>query len=283
MTARFVTACIFLRLFSSECGNVHAQVSDEAHTSECLVCTESLHIGFLDVCMPLDCDSACPGDGLSLQIFRARPGVLTHLALPGKRLGDEGAIALASTLMTIRSVDLRQNNIGDSGGRAIASALMPHDVTTEVSLMSCPQPQRLERHQPEHQRQQHERASPDADRIGGDRNTALRQCPKNRLHALQTLSLAGNRIGDAGANALSEMLEFRKRRSNVDHEALLGHVKPNTRESCEFRWLSVAENPRISECGQKRLIGAATRCFLPHGSDKNRGVDRLDCNFVVIV
>ncbi|CAM9166284.1 unnamed protein product, partial [Sphacelaria rigidula] len=56
-------------------------------------------------------------------VVHERRGVLLHLNLAGKRLGDESVMLLAPALATIRHVDLRYNNIGDNGAIAIAGAV----------------------------------------------------------------------------------------------------------------------------------------------------------------
>lgn len=123
-----------------------------------------------------------------------RPGILIHMNICGKRLGDKGIEILAPAIPAIRSVDLRRNNIGDRGVHAIVAAW---------------------------------------------KNACLIQ--------LETLSLAGNRVGDSGANALSSMLE--------DGGDAKGSSPGKTKGF--LRWLSLAGNPRVSAEARERLLQEA--------------------------
>lgn len=58
------------------------------------------------------------------------------------------------------------------------------------------------------------------------------------LCLVESLSLAGNRIGDTGGQALFEMVTNEK------------GIPPG------LRWLSVAGNPRMSDCARRRLVSA---------------------------
>ncbi|CAN0402327.1 unnamed protein product, partial [Scytosiphon promiscuus] len=110
-------------------------------------------------------------------------GVLTRLSLAGKRIGDDGALALAPALPSIRIVDLRSNNIGDTGTQAIALALCREAAGAEGTATATREKQ--------------------CDRQG---RTGERRRNK-RWNGLESLSLAGNRIADVGATALSKILE----------------------------------------------------------------------------
>ncbi|CAM9484640.1 unnamed protein product, partial [Ascophyllum nodosum] len=105
---------------------------------------------------------------------------------------------------TIRSVDLRSNNISDNGANAIAAALK-----TAVAESSACSP------------------------------------------LLQNLSLAGNRVKDAGADALREVLE--------KVQACGSSGAPRDFLS----WLSLARNPRVSDAARQRLRRASTRDIPP--------------------
>lgn len=65
---------------------------------------------------------------------------------------------------------------------------------------------------------------------------------------LETLSLAGNRVGDSGANALSSMLEEEGGDSKGS--------SPGTAKGF-LRWLSLKGNPRVSVEARERLLRAA--------------------------
>lgn len=140
-----------------------------------------------------------------------RPGVLIHLNLSGKRLGDEGAMRLAPALASIRSVDLRHNNIGNIGAGAIAAGL---------------------------------RAAAAAPPRGEDNEEEKKQI--KRLCAMRNLSLAGNRIGDAGGNALSAVFE---------EDSVMGAGVP---QALNLRWLSVAGNSCMSNQARRRLLRAGS-------------------------
>ncbi|CAN0514056.1 unnamed protein product [Ectocarpus sp. 12 AP-2014] len=154
----------------------------------------------------------------------ARPGVLLRLSLAGKRIGDRGAMALAPALAAVRSVDLRSNNIGDVGTTAIASAMREAAATV---------------------------------RLGGPAAGANQT--KSSLSVLESLSLAGNRIEDAGAAALSDMLEAE---DENDEESTInrrsrGRNATSTPELFpSLAWLSVAGNPGISGDARERLLQA---------------------------
>lgn len=150
------------------------------------------------ICSPPQSLSATTAPTQKLKQYH-RPGVLVRLSLAGKRLGDEGTKQLSPALATVRSVDLRQNNIGDIGSIAIAAAL---------------------------------------------RAAAIKRADNKRLGVLETLSLAGNRVGDAGGKALSEVFEDRGERS-------LGNLN--------LRWLSVAGNPSMSDSAKERLVRAGSK------------------------
>ena len=65
---------------------------------------------------------------------------------------------------------------------------------------------------------------------------------------LETLSLAGNRVGDSGANALSSMLEEEG-----------GDEKGSSPGAAKgfIRWLSLTGNPSVSDEARERLLRAA--------------------------
>ncbi|CAB1098546.1 unnamed protein product [Ectocarpus sp. CCAP 1310/34] len=156
--------------------------------------------------------------------FPFRPGVLLRLSLAGKRIGDRGAMALAPALAAVRSVDLRSNNIGDVGTTAIASALREAAVTV---------------------------------RLGGA--AAGANHTKNRSCILETLSLAGNRIEDAGAAALSDMLEAQDendKESTINRHSWGRNATSAPELFPPLVWLSVAGNPGISGDARERLLQA---------------------------
>lgn len=207
-----------------------------------------------------------------------RPGVLVNLSLPATRIGDEGARALAPALAGIRSVDLRCNNIGDTGTTAIASALSDavaaaagkKEVTVAVS--------------------------------SGDEGTLLTGRRTKRLCILERLSLAGNRIEDAGVAALSEMLVKAEKDENEEQDGKMSvyndgqygerHASavavsaepavaaavasssvtlpaspPPPEEMFRFLgWLSVAGNPGISDDARQRLLRAGSNRRVLRGS-----------------
>lgn len=173
-----------------------------------------------------------------------RPGVLVRLSLPGKRIGDRGAAALASALAGVRSVDLRSNNIGDTGTVAIASAL--RDATAAEAA-----------------------AAPAAAATTPVSNGGASESPC----VLESLSLAGNRIGDAGAEALSVLLEeggkgareAGKTSTSSGFENKAGRASPvpsaPTTSPAGFRylgWLSIAGNPGVSDDSKERLLRAGS-------------------------
>ncbi|CAN0316018.1 unnamed protein product [Ectocarpus sp. 12 AP-2014] len=154
----------------------------------------------------------------------ARPGVLLRLSLAGKRIGDRGAMALAPALAAVRSVDLRSNNIGDVGTTAIASALREAAATVRL----------------------------DGPAAGANQT-------KSSLCVLESLSLAGNRIEDAGAAALSDMLEAQD--ENDKGSIVNRHSRGRNETSApelfpSLAWLSVAGNPGISGDARERLLQA---------------------------
>lgn len=197
-----------------------------------------------------------------------RPNVLLNLSLPGTRIGDEGATALAPTLAGIRSVDLRCNNIGDVGTIAIASAL-----SRAVAAAAAEKENAL------------------AADSTSDERMFLGEKRTKRLCVLERLSLAGNRIEDGGLAALSDMLEadkegqYVKKRLNNDGQNGGRHASaaaasaapavappavaspsvtspvspPPLPEGFQFLgWLSVAGNPGISDDARERLLRAGS-------------------------
>ncbi|CAM9557268.1 unnamed protein product [Ectocarpus sp. 13 AM-2016] len=154
----------------------------------------------------------------------ARPGVLLRLSLAGKRIGDRGAMALAPALAAVRSVDLRSNNIGDVGTTAIASALREAAVTVPLGGPA----------------------------VGANQT-------KSSLCVLESLSLAGNRIEDAGAAALSDMLEAQDendKESTVNRHSRGRNLTSAPELFPSLAWLSVAGNPGISGEARERLLQA---------------------------
>lgn len=195
-----------------------------------------------------------------------RPGVLVHLSLPGKRIGDEGARTLAPALAGIQSVDLRSNCIGDVGTIAIASALRESAAAAAAAAIVC-----------------------------GDEGKLLRERRTKSLCILEHISLAANRIGDAGVVALSDMLEEKDEkeeggerrkdgRKGERHAAAAVSVapravatpgaspsvaSPSALSSKGFRylgWLSVAGNPGISDDARQRLLRAGSNRRLLRGA-----------------
>lgn len=195
---------------------------------------------------------------------KQRRGVLVRLSLPGKRIGDGGAAAIAPALPGIRSVDLRSNNIGDDGAVAISSALQTAAASAATAVAS-------------------KRAASRGDEGGGNA-----KCPC----ILENLSLAGNRIGDVGAAALGELLEEEeeegeeregnKRRLGQGEE---GELTSQARSPDRLRylgWLSVAGNPGISSDGKDRLLRAGSnRRRLRGGSC--RGDENNPPSMVVVI
>ena len=182
---------------------------------------------------------------------KKRPGVLVRLSLPGKRIGDEGAAAIAPALPGIRSVDLRSNNIGDDGTVAIASALRgaaaaASAATTTTTTATTASKMAVSR----------------ADEGEGGAN-------RRRLCILESLCLAGNRIGDVGAASLGRLLEdeggIREHRSWESRRRVGREQK--TLETASARspggprylgWLSVAGNADISSDVRERLLRAGS-------------------------
>eukprot|EP00752_Nemacystus_decipiens_P010946 g9728.t1 len=189
----------------------------------------------LKYCGPLE-----PRQASALErVLFARPGVLVHLSLPGKRIGDGGAAAIAPALPGIRSVDLRSNNIGDAGTVAVASALRGAAAVAATTTAAVLRSDEGE---------------------GGARRLPC---------TLETLSLAGNRIGDVGAAALGRLLEDedvgRERAEKSGHggqeEEMLEKSSaqspfPGRRPRGYLGWVSVAGNPGISSDGRERLLRA---------------------------
>lgn len=164
-----------------------------------------------------------------------RPGVLVRLSLPGKRIGDGGAAAIAPALAGIRSVDLRSNSIGDEGTVAIASSL--HEAAAAAAATA--------------------RAVSRGDEGGGRAKS---------LCILENLSLAGNRIGDVGAAALGQLLqdeeedgrECSKSRHGQEDEGI-EHSSAKSPDRLRYLgWLSVAGNPGISTDVKERLLRAGS-------------------------
>ncbi|CAN0386098.1 unnamed protein product, partial [Ectocarpus fasciculatus] len=161
------------------------------------------------------------------RVILARPGVLLRLSLAGKRIGDRGAMALAPALAAVRSVDLRSNNIGDVGTAAIASALREAAATVRLGGAAAAE--------------------------GGANQTKRRPC------ILESLSLAGNRIEDAGAAALSDMLEAQGEPDpgSIETRHINGRNAVSAPELFpSLAWLSVAGNPGISGDARERLLKA---------------------------
>jgi uncharacterized protein (TIGR02996 family) len=127
----------------------------------------------------------CPLEGACLTEAREHlPELLqrTHLAnlttldLGGNKIGDEGAVALASSphLAKLTSLDLNMNEIGDEGAVALASSRHLANLTT-LGLYG--------------------------NRIGAEGAKAL--AGSSHLANLATLDLRGNDIGDEGTEALA--------------------------------------------------------------------------------
>lgn len=166
--------------------------------------------------------------------------MLIRLSLAGKRVGDEGAKLLAPALPTVRRVDLRQNNIGNAGVVAIAAALRMAAAAATTATAVTP-----------------------ATAAAGASITAKTEdvdSGKQCLFVLESLSLAGNRVEDTGGEALCEVMEgFRHkndRQGKGDEGRTLG-------KGLIFRWLSMAENPGMSELVRRRLLsaGSSKRCL----------------------
>lgn len=133
-------------------------------------------------------------------------------------------MALAPALAAVRSVDLRSNNIGDVGTTAIASALGEAAVTVRLGGAAA-----------------------------GANHTKSRPC------ILEILSLAGNRIEDAGAAALSDMLEAQDENdkgSIINRHSRGRNVTSAPELFPSLAWLSVAGNPGISGDARERLLQA---------------------------
>lgn len=176
-----------------------------------------------------------------------RPGVLIHLNLAGQRLGDESVAQLAPILASVRRVDLRHNNIGNAGAVAIAVAVNAAATAAAATTTTSATEERRTM----------------AAKYSNAASTESKGCaptkdPNNSqprkvvtsIFVAESLSLAGNRIGDAGCDALRlEILENRR----PDSVALVG-------AATTFRWLSVSGNPRISEAARERLLQAGTLC-----------------------
>ena len=165
--------------------------------------------------------------------------MLVRLNLLDKRIGDRGAVALAPALAGVRSVDLQRNNIGDTGTIAIASAL--RDATATATVVT---------------------AATTAVSNGEERERT-----PNRLCVLESLSLAGNRIEDAGAEALSVLLEEAGRGEESEQkkkgeEKEAGRASPMPMPSTAgprfLGWLSIAGNPCVSDNSKQRLLRAGT-------------------------
>ncbi len=169
-----------------------------------------------------------------------RPGVLVRLSLAGKRIGDRGAAALASALAGVRSVDLQSNNIGDAGTGAIASALRD---AAAAKVEAAP--------------------AAAGTTVVSNGGASEKPC------VLESLSLAGNRIGDAGAEALSVLLEDEETgaqeagTTRIVRENKAGRASPmlSATSPARFRflgWLSVAGNPGVSDDKKERLLRAGS-------------------------
>ncbi|CAM9805885.1 unnamed protein product, partial [Hapterophycus canaliculatus] len=174
-----------------------------------------------------------------------RPGVLIRLSLPGKRIGDEGATALDTALPSIQIVDLRSNNIGDAGTIAIASALCQEVAAAEVAA-TVTTATLLDGQGPAGERRRNGSSS-----------------------ILESLCLAGNRIEDAGATALSDMLEDGVASGKlVETKRQDGsRVLPSSSERLRcLGWLSVAGNPGISDDARRRLLRVGSNCRVMRSS-----------------
>lgn len=198
-----------------------------------------------------------------------RPGVLVRLSLPGKRIGDGGAAAIAPAIAGIRSVDLRSNNIGDDGTVAIASALREAAAAAALAATAATATTRA------------------AGSRGGERGER-----EKSLCILENLSLAGNRIGDSGAAALGRLLEGKDEEGVEERKcSTSGHGREEERggtssaQSPErmryLGWLSVAANPAISIGGKERLLRAGSNRRRLRAS--GRGGDENDPPPMVIV
>ncbi|CAM9272213.1 unnamed protein product [Pylaiella littoralis] len=172
------------------------------------------------------------------RVLIARPGVLVHLSLPGKRIGDEGARTLAPALAGIQSVDLRSNCIGDVGTIAIASALRESAAAAAAAAIVC-----------------------------GDEGKLLRERRTKSLCILEHISLAANRIGDAGVVALSDMLEEKDEKEEGGERRKDGRKgERHAAAAVYLGWLSVAGNPGISDDARQRLLRAGSNRRLLRGA-----------------
>ncbi len=123
---------------------------------------------------------------------------VTELALVNCGLGDEGVVELISEqapgqrrgmwfTAPLRRMDLSRNNIGDRGAQALAKVFASHmGPLRELKL--------------------------EQNRIGD--SGVIGDAPATRglqdvLHSLNELNLAGTRVGDGGASALSKVLQAR--------------------------------------------------------------------------
>ena len=125
-------------------------------------------------------------DKFSEILKQIKENTLERLDLYGNRIGDAGAMALATALQTntsLKALDLRLNKIGDAGAKDLATALHTNTSLTTLDL--------------------HGNIIRDAG--AKDLATALLT-----NISLTTLDLHGNVIGDAGAMALADMLRHNK-------------------------------------------------------------------------
>ena len=113
----------------------------------------------------------------------AASAAYTRLYLSRKKIGDEGAKAIAYTLKdnkTLTTLELSENEIGDEGAKSIAEALISNTTLTTLDLSK--------------------------NEIGAEGATAIADTLKNNK-TLITLRLFGNKIGDEGAEAIVEALK----------------------------------------------------------------------------
>lgn len=137
-----------------------------------------------------------------------------HLSLAGARLGDQGVAHLATALPGIRRVDLCRNNVSDDGARHIALAI--ESATTRGTCLGTAVD--ATRKDPRVQKQP--------------------LLPVGASCVMESLSLAGNYIGDLGCDALSL--------------AILGQQGCHPPQT--LRWLSLAGNPGVSGNVRERLV-----------------------------
>lgn len=165
--------------------------------------------------------------------------MLIHLNLAGQRLGDESVAQLAPALAGVRRVDLRHNNIGDAGAVAIAvsvhaaAAAAAAEATTAAAGTSTKSATTASK----------------GNAQANKRNNSQLTSTVTSIFVAESLSLAGNRIGNAGCDALRrEILENRR------------HDGAAAVAAATFRWLSVSGNPLISDTARESIVQAGALC-----------------------